>query len=295
MTAQRRILFVHAHPDDECIGSGVTMARYVSEGAHVALVTCTLGEEGEVLVPELAHLASSQRDELGPHRAGELAASMAILGITDWQLLGAPGRYRDSGMMGTASNDHPDSFWRSDILAAASDLVEVLRSLRPQVVVTYDDYGAYGHPDHIQAHRVTTYAVALAAAPSFRPDLGAAWDVPKVYWTAIPRSRLRESVVRARELGLGGWFSEMDPDDLPLGCDDDAVTSAIVAPEHVEAKMAALAAHATQVTADDVFFLMYERIGPQTMSTEYFRLVRGTAAGERDERGHETDLFAGVA
>ena len=138
------------------------MAKYVSEGVGVTLVTCTLGEEGEVLLPELSHLASDQDDALGAHRREELAAAMSVLGITDWRLLGGPGRFRDSGMIGTPANERPDCFWRTDLLTAAIELVAVLREVRPQVVVTYDDFGGYGHPDHIQAHRVTHYAVALA-------------------------------------------------------------------------------------------------------------------------------------
>ena len=135
---------------------------------QVTLVTCTLGEEGEVLLPELSHLASDQDDALGEHRRDELAAAMAELGVTDWRLLGGPGRFRDSGMIGTPPNDRPDCFWRTDLLVAAAELVPVIREVRPQVVVTYDDFGGYGHPDHIQAHRVTHYAIALAASPTFR-------------------------------------------------------------------------------------------------------------------------------
>ena len=182
----RRLLLVHAHPDDECIGTGATMARYVADGAAVTLVTCTLGEEGEVLLPELSHLASDKEDALGDHRREELAAAMAELGVTDWRLLGGPGRFRDSGMIGTPPNDRPDCFWRTDLLVAATELVPVIREVRPQVVVTYDDFGGYGHPDHIQAHRVTHYAVALAASPTFRADLGPAWDVQQGLLDGLP-------------------------------------------------------------------------------------------------------------
>ena len=162
------------------------MAKYATEGAGVTLVTCTLGEEGEILLDDVAHLAADQHDQLGGHRLDELEAAMAELGVTDHRRLGGDHAYRDSGMMGTSANERPDCFWRADLLAAATDLVAVIREVRPQVVVTYDDFGGYGHPDHIQAHRVTTYAVALAAAPSFRVDLGSAWDMPKVYWHAFP-------------------------------------------------------------------------------------------------------------
>jgi N-acetyl-1-D-myo-inositol-2-amino-2-deoxy-alpha-D-glucopyranoside deacetylase len=182
----RRLLLVHAHPDDETINNGITMARYVSEGAHVTLITCTLGEQGEVLVPELAHLAADQTDQLGRHRIGELDAAMKELGVTDHRFLGEPGKYRDTGMIydefGNAAvppQTRPDSFWQADLLAAAGDLVAVIREIRPQVLVTYDTYGGYGHPDHIQAHRVATYAAALAAAPSYREDLGEAGTSPR--------------------------------------------------------------------------------------------------------------------
>jgi N-acetyl-1-D-myo-inositol-2-amino-2-deoxy-alpha-D-glucopyranoside deacetylase len=110
----RRLLLVHAHPDDETIGTGATMAHYVAAGASVTLVTATSGEEGEVLLPDLAHLAADQNDDLGAHRREELGAAMAELGVTDWRLLGGPGRYRDSGMIGTPANARPDCFWRGD-------------------------------------------------------------------------------------------------------------------------------------------------------------------------------------
>lgn len=290
--SDRRILLVHAHPDDETIGTGVTMAKYVNDGAQVTLVTCTLGEEGEVLVPDLVHLAADQQDALGEHRIGELAEAMKILGVTDHRFLGGPGRFRDSGMMGVPSNERADCFWRADLLDAATELVAVIREVRPQVVVTYDDFGGYGHPDHIQAHRVTHYAVALAES-SFRPDLGAAWSVPKVYWTAFPRSIIRNGIMALREQGSDSEFAAMDPDDLPFACDDELITTAIEAPEFLDAKMEALAAHKTQVTVDGGFFALSNNLGSQAMGTEYFRLVRGPA-GQQSDGGWESDLFAGI-
>ena len=291
--SDRRILLVHAHPDDETIGTGVTMAKYVNDGAQVTLVTCTLGEEGEVLVPDLVHLAADQQDALGEHRIGELAEAMKILGVTDHRFLGGPGRFRDSGMMGVPSNERADCFWRADLLDAATELVAVIREVRPQVVVTYDDFGGYGHPDHIQAHRVTHYAVALAESSSFRPDLGAAWSVPKVYWTAFPRSIIRNGIMALREQGSDSEFAAMDPDDLPFACDDELITTSIEAPEFLDAKMEALAAHKTQVTVDGGFFALSNNLGSQAMGTEYFRLVRGPAAQQSDG-GWESDLFAGI-
>ena len=291
--SDRRILLVHAHPDDETIGTGVTMAKYLNDGAQVTLVTCTLGEEGEVLVPDLVHLAADQQDALGEHRIGELAEAMKILGVTDHRFLGGPGRFRDSGMMGVPSNERADCFWRADLLDAATELVAVIREVRPQVVVTYDDFGGYGHPDHIQAHRVTHYAVALAESSSFRPDLGAAWSVPKVYWTAFPRSIIRNGIMALREQGSDSEFAAMDPDDLPFACDDELITTSIEAPEFLDAKMEALAAHKTQVTVDGGFFALSNNLGSQAMGTEYFRLVRGPA-GQQSDGGWESDLFAGI-
>src|ERR687897_2270426 len=152
-SADRRLLLVHAHPDDETIGTGVTMARYAADGAGVTLVTCTLGEEGEILVPELEHLAADREDGLGQHRIGELAAAMAELGVTHHSFLGRPGRYRDSGMATTEAGraipreeTRPDAVWRGGLRGGAGDLVPGVREGRPQVLVTYDDYGGYGHP-----------------------------------------------------------------------------------------------------------------------------------------------------
>ena len=290
----RRILLVHAHPDDETIGTGALMARYADAGVGVTLVTCTLGEEGEILVPGLEHLASDKEDRLGEHRLTELGEAMRILGVEDWRLLGGPGTYRDSGMAGTPPNDREGAFWRSDLLEAATHLVAVIRDVRPQVVVTYDDFGGYGHPDHIQAHRVTMYAVSLAAAATFRPDLGEAWDVAKLYWTAFPRSIVREGIERLRAAGETTGFAEVDPDDIPFAIDDALVTTAVHAPEWLDRKLDALRAHATQVTVDGGFFALADNVGAEAFGTEYFRLVRGAAAGPFDDGGRETDLFAGL-
>lgn len=288
----RRLLLVHAHPDDETIGTGATMARYAADGTQVTLVTCTLGEEGEVILGEFAHLASDQEDALGAHRQGELGAAMAELGVTDWRLLGGPGRFRDSGMVGTPQNDRPDCFWRADLLDAATELVRVIREVRPQVVVTYDDFGGYGHPDHIQAHRVTHYAVTLAGSPTFRPELGAAWTVDKLYWTAIPRSVLAEGIAALRAMGDESEFAAMDPDDLPFACDDALVTTQVDGTAFLDRKTAAMRAHGTQISVDGGFFALSNNLGAEALGVEYFRLVSGPFAPEADGREH--DLFAGL-
>ena len=290
----RRLLLVHAHPDDETIGSGATMAKYVANGDRVTLVTCTLGEEGEVLVPELAHLAAANDDALGQHRITELGNAMASLGVTDWRLLGGPGAYRDSGMIGTPPNDRDDCFWRADLLDAAKHLVAVIRDEQPHVLVTYDDFGGYGHPDHIQAHRVAMYAASLAAAPSFAPELGQAWTIRKIYWTAFPRSVMKAGIESLQAMGEDTGFAAQDPDDLPFVCDDELVTTVIDGGEFVDRKMEALAAHATQISMDSGFFALSNNLGSQVMGIEYFRLVHGQAAGPFDADGRELDLFAGI-
>lgn len=292
--ADRRLLIVHAHPDDESITTGTLMAGYVRQGVQVTLVTCTLGEEGEILMEDAQHLASHSEDRLGEHRYQELSAAMAVLGVTDWRLLGAPHKYRDSGMIGTPANDRPDCFWRADLLAAASDLVAVIREVRPQVAVTYDDFGGYGHPDHIQAHRVLTYAVALAAVPSFRTDLGQPWRVQKVYWTALPKGMLQDGIRALRAAGSDTGFAAMDPDDLPIGVDDSLVTTSVDFSQFLDIKMAALAEHVSQVQTDSGFFALSNNLGTKAMGVEHFRIAQGEVAAPFDEQGRETDLFNGV-
>ncbi|MET0952756.1 MAG: N-acetyl-1-D-myo-inositol-2-amino-2-deoxy-alpha-D-glucopyranoside deacetylase [Aeromicrobium sp.] len=300
-TPDRRIMLVHAHPDDESINNGVTMARYVAEGAQVTLVTCTLGEMGEVLVPELAHLAADQEDALGPHREGELTQAMAELGVTDHRLLGGAGRYRDSGMKwddnghATAADEiHDNAFWHADLTEAATQLVEIIREVRPQVLVTYDEFGNYGHPDHVQAHRVAHYAADLAAARSYRPDLGEAWDVAKIYWVAMSASRFRDGLKALRDAGDTTTFEGMDPDNLPpFAIEDDFIDAVIEAPDHVQAKMAAMKAHRTQITEDGQFFAGGMDVSAVVWGSEFYRLVKG-ARGPVGDSGFEEDLFAGL-
>src|SRR5690349_19930980 len=207
-TPDHRLLLVHAHPDDESIGQGATMAKYVAEGRGVTLVTCTAGEMGEILVPELEQLATDRHDGLGEHRRGQLEVAMKELGVTDHRFLGGFGTYSDSRMAwhedcpAIATDEmHDNAFWNADLTEAAARLVEVIREVRPQVLVTYDEFGGYGHPDHIQAHRVATYAASLAAVPSYRRDLGEAHDIAKVYWCAMSESRLRDGLRRLRDAG----------------------------------------------------------------------------------------------
>ena len=302
----RRLLLVHAHPDDESINNGATMAKYAAEGARVTLVTCTLGEEGEVIVPALAHLAADRDDRLGAHRIGELAAAMKELGVTDHRFLGGPGRFRDSGMMGLEQNRREGSFWSADVDEAAAHLVEVIREVRPQVLVTYDPHGGYGHPDHIQAHRVAMRAAALAADADFRPNLrgphtgspdagapysGAPYAISKIYWNRVPRSVAEEGFARLREAGAG-FPGVAEIDDIPGVVDDTEITAAIEGAPYSGRKAAAMRAHATQIAVDGSFFALSNDLGQPIFSAEYYELVQGVSGAPAGER--ESDLFAGV-
>ena len=302
MTADQRLLLVHAHPDDEVIGQGATMAKYAAEGRGVTLVTCTAGEMGEILVPELEHLAADKEDRLGEHRKGEIADSMAALGVTDHRWLGGFQHFRDSGMKwhedgyAIAADDvHANAFANADLTRAADLLVEIIREVRPQVLVTYDQFGGYGHPDHIQAHRVAMYAAQLAAVPSYRLDLGEPWEIAKIYWGAMSESRMRAGLRSLRDAGDTTSFEGMDPDGpLPhFVTADEFLSAGIDATEHVAKKMAALRAYPTQITTDGPFFALSNNIGDTAWGVEFYRIVKGER-GELDENGLETDLFAGV-
>ncbi|GAA1974035.1 N-acetyl-1-D-myo-inositol-2-amino-2-deoxy-alpha-D-glucopyranoside deacetylase [Kitasatospora viridis] len=282
----RRLLLVHAHPDDESIGNGATMARYAAQGARVTLVTCTLGEGGEVIPPELAHLTADRTDALGEYRIGELSAAMKELGVDDVRFLGGPGRYRDSGMMGVPENGRPDCFWQADPDEAAGHLVEVVREVRPQVLVTYDEQGGYGHPDHIQAHRVAMRAVELAADPAWRPELGPAWRIVKVYWNRVPRSVLRDRLARAAER----YPLVADEQDVPGVVPDETVDAVLDGADWVDRKAAAMRAHATQITVDGAYFALSNDRWQPLLADEYYQLVHGPAGSARPER----DLFEGV-
>jgi N-acetyl-1-D-myo-inositol-2-amino-2-deoxy-alpha-D-glucopyranoside deacetylase len=308
----RRLLLVHAHPDDESINNGATMARYAAEGVQVTLVTCTLGEEGEVIPAELAHLAPPLTSDvpqpgapapqppaadggitpLARHRMGELADAMRELGVTDHRLLGGPGRYRDSGMMGLSTNSRPGSFWQAPLDEAALHLVRVVREVRPQVIVTYDPDGGYGHPDHIKAHRVAMRAAELSAEEGFAPEAGEPHRPARVYWNCVPRSVVEEGFARLRAQSPSPYEVFAEPEDVP-GLLDEGVPPDVVVDgsAYAEAKAAAMSAHATQITVHEGGFALSNGLGQPLISTEYYRLAR--PAGERSG-GTATDLFDGV-
>lgn len=282
----RRLLLVHAHPDDEVVGTGATMAQAAVDGALVVLVTCTRGELGEVVDPALADLAATGPDDdrLGEHRVQELAASCEALGVQEHRFLGGPGRWRDSGMLGEPSNDDPRCFWRADLAEATGDLVGLIREFRPQVVVTYDDHGMYGHPDHVQAQRVTVAALDVCGDPSYRPDLGEPWEVAKLFETAIPRSFIEQ----ARESGA----FEGQEGDMPRGSVDADIDALVDGSGQRDAKLAAMRAHKSQVDLEDPFWHMLT--SSELFGHEHYRLARGQRNPGAGPHGWETSLFDGL-
>jgi N-acetyl-1-D-myo-inositol-2-amino-2-deoxy-alpha-D-glucopyranoside deacetylase len=280
----RRLLLVHAHPDDEVIGTGATMAHYVADGAHVTLVTCTLGEEGEIHVPELAQLAAAEADQLGGYRLVELERACRALGVTDHRFLGGAGRYRDSGMMGLDTNDHPRAFWQADLDEAAALLLKIMQEVRPQVMIVDDDHGFYGHPDHIQAHRVAMRAAELAG------DDGPA----KIYFTAMPRSVLEGGMEMFRGLEGNPFADVSQVEDLPFGTPNDEIAARVDATDRSEQKVAAMRAHATQIPHNSWLFAIAGDFGGEFMGIEYFKLGKGRRGVVSGPYGWESDLFSGL-
>jgi N-acetyl-1-D-myo-inositol-2-amino-2-deoxy-alpha-D-glucopyranoside deacetylase len=273
--SSRRILFVHAHPDDETITTGAAIARCVGVGAEVTVVTLTLGEEGDILVPELGQLSSAQADQLGGHRLHELADAMAILGVSDHRYLGGAGRFRDSGMAGSPAGRHPRALARTlresggfdpAVFDDAVDLLgEIVGEIQPDSVVTYDPNGGYGHPDHIATHRITTEAVARGGAPEGR-----------LYWIAAPRTALERELREAAQLAPP-QFLRVGPDELPSTPDRD-VTTVLDGTTHAAAKLAALAAHRSQITVHGPTYALSNEIARFVDGIEYFQRVLGLPA-----------------
>ncbi|KRE54936.1 N-acetyl-1-D-myo-inositol-2-amino-2-deoxy-alpha-D-glucopyranoside deacetylase [Phycicoccus sp. Soil748] len=270
--ARPALLLVHAHPDDETLTTGITMARHVRDGHRVHVLTCTLGEEGEVIPAELHHLDAQHSDALGAHRREELRAAMAALGVTH-EVLGedpAAGRlsvFRDSGMAGVDLPPRPDTFVGADLGAAAAMVADVLRRVRPAAVVTYDEHGGYLHPDHVQTHRVTCAAVASLPAD----------ERPLLYAVLTPASWAREDREWLRAHPPAEPWSLPDPDgDYPPSVVDDAVvTHEVVEPGLVEAQAGALRHHVTQVTvgADGHTFALSNDIAARLSGREGFALL----------------------
>lgn len=277
------LLCVHPHPDDESISCGGVLARAAAEGVRAVVVTCTGGEEGENLAG--IDLRGRALPEL---RREELADALAALGVDHHHWLG----YRDSGMVGTEGNEHPDSFHAADLEEAATRLAAIIRAERPQVVVSDDEHGGYGHPDHIKAHQVTVRAVAIAADPA--ADLpGTAWQVAKRYVHTLGRGRLLEGHRALLAAGLASPFGEDEldgPEAVPFGVDDELITTQVAVGPWLDHKQAALRAHRSQIGEDSFFLNMPEALTDRFFGVEEFVLEEGALGPERPER----DLFAGL-
>jgi N-acetyl-1-D-myo-inositol-2-amino-2-deoxy-alpha-D-glucopyranoside deacetylase len=276
LTAAPRLLLVHAHPDDESLWTGGTIARYAAAGVHVTLVTCTLGEEGEIIPSRLRELAADAADQLGGYRIGELRAACAALGVSDHRWLGGVGRWRDSGMAGTPANEHPRAFAGGDLAAQADALAEVIADVRPQVVVTYGPDGGYGHPDHIRAHEVT-----MAACTS----------VDRVFFAVTSRRATEEGVAELATLA-DLPFRLPSPGELPV-TDDALITTTIGTSEVLSVKLRALAAHATQISVwqggdGERAYALTNGIAQPIPPAEFYLLGQGSGDGA------DTDLFGGL-
>ncbi|MYW93292.1 N-acetyl-1-D-myo-inositol-2-amino-2-deoxy-alpha-D-glucopyranoside deacetylase [Amycolatopsis rubida] len=273
---KRKLLLVHAHPDDESIATGGVIARYAAEGAEVCVVTCTLGEEGEIVPPRLARLVAAEADQLGGYRSGEMAAAAAALGLARHDYLGGIGRWRDSGMAGTPAAEHPRAFTGGPAVEQAAQLRELIDDFAPQVVVTYDSFGGYGHPDHIRAHEIT-----MAAAPE-------ASSVRRVFHVVQSEAALTAGLAELRA-DRTSPFRVADDGELP-STPDGKITTVVDISAHRQTKLAALRAHETQLTVVDgavSHFALTNSIAQPIPSAEYFVLAHGDAGGA------ETDLFGG--
>ncbi|GAA5127007.1 N-acetyl-1-D-myo-inositol-2-amino-2-deoxy-alpha-D-glucopyranoside deacetylase [Haloechinothrix salitolerans] len=276
--SRHSLLLVHAHPDDETLTTGGTIARYAATGYDVTVVTCTLGEEGEIIPPALAQLGAAHADQLGGYRHGELMAACSALGVRHHRYLGGIGRWRDSGMAGTPSAEHPRAFVGGSVAEQAAQVRAVLDELRPRVVVSYDSYGGYGHPDHIRAHEVTMAAVTDADS------------VERVFHTIAPRTPVHDELARLRDTD-DVPFRVPEDDELPV-VPDERVTTRIDIAKHGDDKLRALEAHATQVTVargTRPCFALSNGVALPHLDAEYFELVSGQSAG------CEHDLFGGLS
>ncbi|WP_336248793.1 PIG-L family deacetylase [Stomatohabitans albus] len=282
MSITPRLLAIHAHPDDECISTGGVLADTVARGYHAKVLTCTDGRRGEIVDPTMD--AQAVAPILHEVRERELANAMEILGGVDYELLG----YHDSGMVGDDGNNDPDTFWQANVDEAVRRVVAVIRDYQPAVVILYDPWGGYGHPDHIQAHRVGTLAVEAAAVSALYPEAGPAWNVPKTYQTAFTKRRVADLNAQLIARGLSTPFGEeTNPDNIVSGVYDHQVTTRIDVRNYLKTKLAALKAHKTQVHDTSHFFNFPPDLEEMFYGYETFRLVRANHFPTTEE----SDIF----
>lgn len=281
-TSTPRLLAIHAHPDDECIVTGGVLADSVARGYRTKVLTCTDGRRGEVVDPEMdAEVIAPILHEV---RARELADAMEILGGVEFEFLG----YHDSGMIGDDGNTDPDTFWQANLDEAIGRVVKVLREFKPDVVLLYDPYGGYGHPDHIQAHRVGTLAVEASSVAALYAEHGPAWDVPKTYQAAFTKDRVAYVTKQLLNRGLGSPYGdETDPTKIRIGVPEDVVTTSVDVRPYLKQKLEALKAHKSQVHETSHFFNFPPDLEEAFYGYEHFRLVRAAHFPGR----RETDIF----
>jgi LmbE family N-acetylglucosaminyl deacetylase len=283
-TTRRTLLAVFAHPDDESFGIGGTLARYAAEGVRVVLACATMGEAGKVHDPGLG-----TREQLAEIRERELRCACDVLGISELHLLG----YRDSGMAGSPDNDDPRSLVQADPAEVVGKIVRVMRQVRPQVVVTFEESGGYGHPDHIAIHQHTVAAFQATGDPSRYPEHLAAGLKPylpqKLYFTALPRRFFRGLAHRLKAMGLADRLADFDWESR--GVPDELCTFEIDVSAYVDIKLQAFQCHRSQLSRNGPFGLIPPEVRWDFMSTEYFSMP-----GSRLEPGQEpeTDLFASI-
>jgi mycothiol conjugate amidase Mca len=292
MAEQLTMMAVHAHPDDEATSGGSSMMKYQAEGVRTILVTCTNGEEGEIHDPDLVPEEAKAR--LGEIRIGELQRAVEKMKIDHLELLG----YRDSGMAGTPENEHPENFHMADMHEATGRLVKLVRQYRPQVLLTYNSFGGYGHPDHIKAHKITIAAFDYAANTRKYPEaeFGAPFQPSKLYTVAFARSSWQRAWEMLMEQGREWPFQregmpKVDKDNPPeFGSPDNEITTIIeVAPFHRTVREA-LYLHRTQINMESPWVKMREEFTDVTSSREFFILFKSTVPAQRPEY----DLFAGI-
>ena len=266
----KTLLLVHAHPDDEAIATGGIMARSFDSGHRVVLVTATRGEEGEISNMDV----EESRPRLGEIRTEELRRALEIIGTSRQEFLG----YRDSGMAGTPSNEHPDSFHQAPLSEAGERLAAILRVERPDVVVTYDPMGTYGHPDHIKAHDVTVAALDILKSEG--------WEPAKFYEHAIPASGMRIMAERMKEAGRPNPFEN----STLVGIPDEEITTNVDVREYSKRKSDAFKAHRSQNSPDSFFLNTPDEMVREIFGMEAYVLRRGKLGGD----GRETDIWSGM-
>ncbi len=275
------LLAIFAHPDDESFGTGGTLAKYAANGTRVVLACATRGEVGEISDPALA-----SPENLGQVREAELRAACAALGVHELHFLG----YRDSGMAGAPENDDPRSYHRADPETAIRQMVALIREIKPQVVITFEPGGGYGHPDHIAVSRHTTAAFDLAGNPDEFPETGPTWQPQRLFYTAIPRSLFIEMRQRLQALGLDtSQFGNFDPERR--GFSDDQITHRVDVSAQLDVKWAALHCHRTQFGPDNLLRRVPEAIWRELMAREHFAQARPARNRATSVSG---DLFAGL-